>query len=145
MNQAHDVPRVLYRDKFSWLKYFVCQIFAVFIFLIRATRGNLFPTKIGHREYWHHKLGDMVLEHEKRLCVRGCHIHQDIQEAAVAAPYIAAPYSPGSSLLVTWPFLIILVIHRRQISLCLICIGWGTLQNLSPAKITSSMVYRVPG
>ena len=58
--------------------FFVHSIFAACNFCGSSycTYENLSPIEI-----WHHKLGDMVTEHKKKLCMRGYHVYPDIWEA----------------------------------------------------------------
>ena len=52
------------------------------------------------------------------------------------------PSSPSSSLLLRWIFFVALIIRCRQIFVCLIFVGRGTNENLSPTIIPPFTVSR---
>ena len=64
----------MFRVKISGALNFCC----VYFLWVKLPTKICVPWKFDTTNNLHHKLGDMVAEHEKKLCVRGCHVHQDI-------------------------------------------------------------------
>ena len=62
----------------SMVKNFRVKLSLRVIFEGQSIPTESLPQKLATMNNRHHKLGDMVTEHEKKLSVRGCHVYQDI-------------------------------------------------------------------